>query len=180
MSKKNTNSNNTNTSPAATAGNKDMFCKLLRHYRQKKNLSQRELGLMLGLSRSGYANYENGACLPCIDQINLLSEILDYDFLFAFTRANASIASYEKKKEPAMLVCDNAGNYHYDSRFPGEAEDLQPTETIKPDPDQVELLRLYNDITDWDKRLIKEYMKLKRSTYNEQHMHIYEKPEGAE
>lgn len=65
-------------------------------------------------------------------------------------------------------------------RFPGEAEDLQPTETIKPDPDQVELLRLYNDITDWDKRLIKEYMKLKRSTYNEQHMHIYEKPEGAE
>ena len=77
MSKKNTNSNNTNTSPAATAGNKDMFCKLLRHYRQKKNLSQRELGLMLGLSRSGYANYENGACLPCIDQINLLSEILD-------------------------------------------------------------------------------------------------------
>ncbi len=79
-----------------------------------------------------------------------------------------------------MLVCDNAGNYHYDSRFPGEAEDLQPTETIKPDPDQVELLRLYNDITDWDKRLIKEYMKLKRSTYNEQHMHIYEKPEGAE
>lgn len=103
MSKKNTNSNNTNTSPAATAGNKDMFCKLLRHYRQKKNLSQRELGLMLGLSRSGYANYENGACLPCIDQINLLSEILDYDFLFAFTRANASIASYERKKSLRCL-----------------------------------------------------------------------------
>lgn len=183
MPEKNTNNNNNNnnhTPPAADVRNKDMFCKLLRHYRQKKNLSQRELGLMLGLSRSGYANYENGACLPCVDQIKLLSEILDYDFLFAFTRANASITSYERKKEPAVLVCDNAGNYHYDSRFPEETEEFQPVEAIKPDPDQVELLRLYNDIEGRDKRLMKEYMKLKRSTYNEQHMHIYEEPESTE
>ncbi len=180
MPRKNTNSSNNNTPPAATAGNKDMFCRLLRHYRKKKNLSQRELGLMLGLSRSGYANYESGVCLPCIDQINLLSEILDYDFLFAFTRANASIKSYERKKEPAVLVCDDAGNYHYDSRFPEDTEEPQSTEAVNPDPDQVELLKLYNGIDIPDRRIIKEYMKLKRSTYYEQHMHIYEGHEDNE
>ena len=59
--------------------------KLLRYFREKKQMTQAEVAEQLSISRSGYANYESGRILPGIEHIAKLSKILDHDFLFAYS-----------------------------------------------------------------------------------------------
>jgi transcriptional regulator with XRE-family HTH domain len=61
--------------------------KLLRHYREKQKLTQLQVAKVLGISRAGYANYEEGRAIPSVDQIIKLSNLLKHDFLFAYTLA---------------------------------------------------------------------------------------------
>lgn len=43
--------------------------KLLRYFREKKQMTQAEVAEQLSISRSGYANYESGRILPGIEHI---------------------------------------------------------------------------------------------------------------
>jgi DNA-binding XRE family transcriptional regulator len=61
------------------------FPALLRHFRKKAGYSQAEVAKALSISRSGYGNYEEGRCLPNIEQTIKLSEMLNHDFLYAYT-----------------------------------------------------------------------------------------------
>jgi transcriptional regulator with XRE-family HTH domain len=61
--------------------------KLLRHYREKQKLTQSQVAKALSMSRTGYANYEEGRALPSVEQIIKLSNLLKHDFLFAYTLA---------------------------------------------------------------------------------------------
>jgi transcriptional regulator with XRE-family HTH domain len=61
--------------------------KLLRHYREKQKMTQLQVAQTLGVSRAGYANYEEGRSIPSVDQIIKLSSLLKHDFLFAYTMA---------------------------------------------------------------------------------------------
>ncbi len=65
--------------------------KLLRHYRLKMGYTQKEVADSLSISRSGYANYEEGRCSPSIEQIVELSKLLNHDFLFAYSLAEEAM-----------------------------------------------------------------------------------------
>ena len=54
---------------------------LLRYFRQKAGLTQQDVAAALSISRSGYANYEEGRNIPNIEQAIKLSELLNHDFL---------------------------------------------------------------------------------------------------
>ena len=58
---------------------------LLRYFRQKAGLTQQDVAAALSISRSGYANYEEGRNIPNIEQAIKLSELLNHDFLYAYT-----------------------------------------------------------------------------------------------
>lgn len=53
---------------------------LLRYFRQKAGLTQQDVAAALSISRSGYANYEEGRNIPNIEQAIKLSELLNHDF----------------------------------------------------------------------------------------------------
>ncbi len=82
---------------------------LLRYYRIKLGFTQREVANKLGMSRSGYANYEEGRCLPNIEQVMILSEFLEHDLLFAYSisaqhQKNTAKCNYNKVYENSSYV----------------------------------------------------------------------------
>lgn len=58
---------------------------LLKHFRKKAGLTQTDVATALSMSRSGYANYEEGRNIPNIEQTLQLSELLHHDLLYAYT-----------------------------------------------------------------------------------------------
>lgn len=42
---------------------------LLRYFRQKSGLTQQDVAAALSISRSGYANYEEGRNIPNIERV---------------------------------------------------------------------------------------------------------------
>jgi DNA-binding XRE family transcriptional regulator len=72
---------------------------LLKHFRKKAGYTQTDIAKAISVSRSGYANYEEGRCLPDIEQTIKLSELLNHDLLYAYTlstrhaRANNNISN---------------------------------------------------------------------------------------
>lgn len=117
--------------------------RLLKYFRQKKGLTQQEVAKMINISRSGYANYEEGRCLPSVEQIMKLSKILEHDLLFAYTVSSESKVLAEQK----MLgsVYDNI------SYLPSMDNHIHATE----------IMRLYEALTPHDKCVVKNYMKRK-------------------
>lgn len=53
------------------------FCKKLKTARMDKGLSQRSLGLSLGLSDKTISSYESGRSFPSLDILYKLSTVLD-------------------------------------------------------------------------------------------------------
>lgn len=123
--------------------------KLLKYYRQKKNLTQQEVAKELSISRSGYANYEEGRCLPSIEQIWKLSKLLEHDLLFAYTLSSEYMAHYGLRK--TGMVYDNI------SYIPSMDFHFQAAEFMK----------MYEKLTPRDQMIILDYMKrkLEEQTY---------------
>ena len=95
------------------------LAKLLKYYRKKKGLSQMAVAAHIHVSRSCYANYEEGLRLPSADKIFLLSEFLEHDFVFAFSeackeRALPCTIEEEKSYNSNELNSENIGSFLYD------------------------------------------------------------------
>lgn len=93
--------------------------KLLKYYRKKKGLSQMAVASHINVSRSCYANYEEGLRLPSADKIFQLSELLEHDFIFAFSdacreRMIPCTLEEEKNYNSYELNNDNIGSFIYD------------------------------------------------------------------
>lgn len=52
------------------------FGKRVKSFRLKKNYSQKELGLRIGVSEQAVSKWENGECLPDVYNLKLLAQIL--------------------------------------------------------------------------------------------------------
>ena len=53
-----------------------MFCKNLKYYRLKNNMSRKELASLAGISPMSVSYYENGERRPGMDTIKKLAEVL--------------------------------------------------------------------------------------------------------
>ena len=90
---------------------------LLRYFRQKAGLTQQDVAAALSISRSGYANYEEGRNIPNIEQAIKLSELLNHDFLYAYTLSSKPLQivmednSYMTAIESNQSTADMLGNY---------------------------------------------------------------------
>lgn len=56
--------------------NQDNFPKNLKHYRLKNNLTQKQLGSLLGVSESIICRWEQGNRFPRFNMLNRLAEVL--------------------------------------------------------------------------------------------------------
>lgn len=97
--------------------------KLLRHYRLKKGYTQGFVAKELGISRSGYANYEEGRSLPGVETITSLSRILEYDFLFAYVTAARAMG----KQIPFTPVLSDTKSYFPEMIMYANASELTST-----------------------------------------------------
>lgn len=52
------------------------FGKRVREYRTRKNYSQKEIALRIGVSEQAVSKWENGDCLPDIYNLKLLAQVL--------------------------------------------------------------------------------------------------------
>ena len=77
---------------------------LLRYFRQKAGLTQQDVAAALSISRSGYANYEEGRNIPNIEQAIKLSELLNHDFLYAYTLSSRYMQGHPK---PLQIVMED-------------------------------------------------------------------------
>ena len=75
---------------------------LLRYFRKKAGLTQTDVAESLSISRSGYANYEEGRNLPNIEQTIALSELLDHDFLYAYTLSSRYMQEVPQENQLVM------------------------------------------------------------------------------
>ncbi|MGN0395030.1 MAG: helix-turn-helix transcriptional regulator [Coprococcus sp.] len=117
---------------------------LLRYYRIKLGLTQQEIANKLNISRSGYANYEEGRCLPSIDQTIALSELLRHDLLFAYTISS----QYQKHATKHSQT-----TFHENSTYlPDITNNLKSTE----------LMQLFEEMLPKEQELIRRYMLKKK------------------
>lgn len=116
--------------------------KLLRYFREKKQMTQAEVAEQLSISRSGYANYESGRILPGIEHIARLSKILDHDFLFAYSM---SLKSMEQDSYNLIEAVSDSSAYQ---AVPVRKETLS------------ELINQLKDMPDYELDLLKTYAKL--------------------
>lgn len=65
----------------------NILSKRLKELRAEKNISQNQLAILTGISRTTYANYEQGTREPSIDIIILLCNFFDVsaDYLIGRT-----------------------------------------------------------------------------------------------
>lgn len=101
--------------------NSSTLAKLLKYYRKKKGLSQMAVASHINVSRSCYANYEEGLRLPSADKIFMLSDLLEHDFIFAFSEACRERAlpftlEEEQKYNSKELNAENIGSFIYEFR----------------------------------------------------------------
>lgn len=114
---------------------------LLRHYRLKMGLTQKEVADAISISRSGYANYEEGRCIPSIEQTMALSNLLNHDLLFAYT-VSAQYARHNTRKK------SQSNALHEDNTYaPDMSIHIKSTDFIKAfeqlDTEEQELIKLF-------------------------------------
>ena len=80
---------------------------LLRYFRKKAGLTQTDVAESLSISRSGYANYEEGRNLPNIEQTIALSELLDHDFLYAYTLSSRYLQEVPAQESQMVMETDS-------------------------------------------------------------------------
>lgn len=120
--------------------------KLLRYFREKKQMTQAEVAEQLSISRSGYANYESGRILPGIEHIAKLSKILDHDFLFAYSM---SLKNMEQNDYNLIEAVSESSSYR---AVPVRKEAL------------TDLINQLKDSPTWELELLKTYVQLSGST----------------
>ena len=76
---------------------------LLKHFRKKAGLTQTDVATALSMSRSGYANYEEGRNIPNIEQTLQLSELLHHDLLYAFTLSSRYMRARSNRSRQMVM-----------------------------------------------------------------------------
>lgn len=114
---------------------------LLRYFRQKAGLTQQDVAAALSISRSGYANYEEGEGrnIPNIEQAIKLSELLNHDFLYAYTLSSRYMQGHPK---PLQIVME-------DNSYMTAIESNQST---------ADMLGNYRSLSDSDRQLIDTFV----------------------
>ena len=107
---------------------------LLRYFRQKAGLTQQDVAAALSISRSGYANY-----IPNIEQAIKLSELLNHDFLYAYTLSSRYMQGHPK---PLQIVME-------DNSYMTAIESNQST---------ADMLGNYRSLSDSDRQLIDTFV----------------------
>lgn len=79
---------------------------LLKHFRKKAGLTQTDVATALSMSRSGYANYEEGRNIPNIEQTLLLSELLHHDLLYAYTLSSRYMRARSNRSRQMVMESD--------------------------------------------------------------------------
>lgn len=79
---------------------------LLKHFRKKAGLTQTDVATALSMSRSGYANYEEGRNIPNIEQTLQLSELLHHDLLYAYTLSSRYIRARSNRSRQMVMESD--------------------------------------------------------------------------
>ena len=79
---------------------------LLKHFRKKAGLTQTDVATALYMSRSGYANYEEGRNIPNIEQTLQLSELLHHDLLYAYTLSSRYMRARSNRSRQMVMESD--------------------------------------------------------------------------
>lgn len=79
---------------------------LLKHFRKKARLTQTDVATALSMSRSGYANYEEGRNIPNIEQTLQLSELLHHDLLYAYTLSSRYMRARSNRSRQMVMESD--------------------------------------------------------------------------
>ena len=79
---------------------------LLKHFRKKAGLTQTDVATALSMSRSGYANYEEGRNIPNIEQTLQLSELLHHDLLYAYTLSSRYMRARSNRSRQMGMESD--------------------------------------------------------------------------
>lgn len=79
---------------------------LLKHFRKKAGLTQTDVATALSMSRSGYANYEEGRNIPNIEQTLQLSELLHHDLLYAYTLSSRYMRARSNSSRQMVMESD--------------------------------------------------------------------------
>src|SRR5699024_2082197 len=74
---------------------------LLKEYRIKKNLTQEEMALKIGVSRSHYCAIENATRNPSIKVLHSINEVLPI-----FLASDATNRNIKKRGERKCLICN--------------------------------------------------------------------------
>ena len=81
---------------------------LLKHFRKKAGLTQTDVATALSMSRSGYANYEEGRNIPNIEQTLQLSELLHHDLLYAYTLSSRYMRARSNRSRQMVMESDTS------------------------------------------------------------------------
>ena len=76
---------------------------LLKHFRKKAGPTQTDVATALSMSRSGYANYEEGRNIPNIEQTLQLSELLHHDLLYAYTLSSRYMRARSNRSRQMVM-----------------------------------------------------------------------------
>ena len=79
---------------------------LLKHFRKKAGLTQTDVATALSMSRSGYANYEEGRNIPNIEQTLQLSDLLHHDLLYAYTLSSRYMRARSNRSRQMVMESD--------------------------------------------------------------------------
>ena len=79
---------------------------LLKHFRKKAGLTQTDVATALSMSRSWYANYEEGRNIPNIEQTLQLSELLHHDLLYAYTLSSRYMRARSNRSRQMVMESD--------------------------------------------------------------------------
>ena len=96
---------------------------LLKHFRKKAGLTQTDVATALSMSRSGYANYEEGRNIPNIEQTLQLSELLHHDLLYAYTLSSRYMRARSNRSRQMVMESGHIPRRHQDKREHGSPHD---------------------------------------------------------
>ena len=102
------------------------FGKRLRDFRKRRSLTQKEVGMKMGVSEQSISKWENGDCLPDVYNLRLLALILNVSVDCLLDTENETVekvietinvggAAFEIVEKPAVIL---AGKIIYAKDFP--------------------------------------------------------------
>ena len=114
---------------------------LIKYFRKKAGLTQAKVAESLSISRSGYANYEEGRNIPNIEQTIKLSELLNHDLLYAYTISSRYM---QEHAEMAHQMVMESNSY---------------LSTIESNDNAADLITNYASLSKDDRRLVDVFVK---------------------